>query len=1006
MDQKTRNLPRHSICYRFLNFALLIIFGLGIISPLGTASAQVSFPAPEPLSPIPNGVTITATEPTLPNEVAYPPVAIPEFSWNKVPGATQYTLQVARDIGFTNVSISQNTPFTRFTPVSSSSLPDGDFYWRVKVNTPAPGSIYSTPLLFHKDWATDDNKPTLLDVSTVQYFDSPTFSWEGAVGAAEYRLQISPTQEFTTITYASTNPIVGVPQTQGLSQVFSHQPVSKMANGTYYWRVIPYGPTGVAGTPSTPDEFTLAYDYVPVPLEPAHNSRPTFTPTFKWTAVSGAQKYELDYSTDPTFNANVTHTTTNNTTFTPTATLPNDVDYYWRVRAISGTSVGPWTAYQPGVPWKFRKQWYIKPVLLTPTNNYQFVRFPFFSWTPVPGAAYYKIEYDTEPNFAPPIKSDTTSNPFYTPKEYLGAEDIWYWHVIPFDGSARQGAMSDLFSYSSSYLFLSPEQVYPLYYFEPNTFTGYPAVSMNPYEDRTVALPVFAWKRLTDDFGETPAGAYEVEVFDSGGAPVWSTQTENLTAAPTPANPFNPLTGSDYYWQVCGLSGLGGFQVGQCSQPWRARFDSSLLMDTTSGATPQLLRPTFSTTYDPGVDPGYQMEESIETTPRLEWIPLERADTYIVELSTDPAFAPGFTLFLEEVDIPVFTPSLSYGEKIHSAYQFGTFYWRVQAVVDGVPTDEWSNTWRFEISAQSRWELLRTTALGDSHRISVDSAGEETVEFDLADLYAGQDSDYWYFGFDTDAAANAAMTYALYLDIDRREGSGAVADKRGYDVSFLNFHQPEYAVYIDKPEGGAITGANVTIATWNGSAWTPIPPTLPAVGGSLRVELHGSESEIRYIELKIPNTAIGYNENRGSYSLALISTPTIADSVPVDSLPDLPEFSTNLLLSRFASVTEHIGLLMPPSNLSGDPTTHPSLLPFFYNYAVGAPWSGGNLEAATDPAFTENNFTSQIKSTANWYAPSVFTVLQDFYGDNSYYWRVQSCYRAPNCPSLGSWSQA
>ena len=52
------------------------------------------------------------------------------------------------------------------------------------------------------------------------------------------------------------------------------------------------------------------------------------------------------------------------------------------------------------------------------------------------------------------------------------------------------------------------------------------------------------------------------------------------------------------------------------------------------------------------------MEESIETTPRLEWIPFEGADSYIVEMSTDPGFAEDFTLFTEEVDIPVYTPFL------------------------------------------------------------------------------------------------------------------------------------------------------------------------------------------------------------------------------------------------------------------------------------------------------------------------------------------------------------
>ena len=96
---------------------------------------------------------------------------------------------------------------------------------------------------------------------------------------------------------------------------------------------------------------------------------------------------------------------------------------------------------------------------------------------------------------------------------------------------------------------------------------------MNPFKDRTASLPVFAWKRLTDALGGTPAGAYEVNVYDGDGNPVWTMQTENLTATPTPANPFTPVAGTDYYWQVCGLSSLGGSPVGVCSQVWRGGFE-------------------------------------------------------------------------------------------------------------------------------------------------------------------------------------------------------------------------------------------------------------------------------------------------------------------------------------------------------------------------------------------------------------------------------------------------
>ena len=69
-------------------------------------------------------------------------------------------------------------------------------------------------------------------------------------------------------------------------------------------------------------------------------------------------------------------------------------------------------------------------------------------------------------------------------------------------------------------------------------------------------------------------------------------------------------------------------------------------------------------------------------------------------------------------------------------------------MVDGVHSD-WSEVWRFEISAQSRWEQIRASSLGNAHRVAVDPATDVAIEYEISDLYGGQDADYWYFGFDT-----------------------------------------------------------------------------------------------------------------------------------------------------------------------------------------------------------------------------------------------------------------
>ena len=262
-----------------------------------------------------------------------------------------------------------------------------------------------------------DNAPVLISPAeneTLEFFNAPAFNWQPVNGAGAYKIQIATAPDFTNLRYSQT------------TLATSHQPTEKLANGAYYWRVIPIDPVNREGTYSQTRAFTIGYNQVPVLIEPANRSFPTFTPTFRWTAVLGAQFYRLQYSTDPTFNAAITSIDTANTTFTPRNTLPNHVNYYWRVRVHSGESISDWSNV-----WTFRKQWYIQPVLLTPVNLYQFVRFPFFSWTPVPGASFYRVEVDRDQDFVGLLLGAFTSNPFYMPDYYVGDLGVRYWRVIP-----------------------------------------------------------------------------------------------------------------------------------------------------------------------------------------------------------------------------------------------------------------------------------------------------------------------------------------------------------------------------------------------------------------------------------------------------------------------------------------------------------------------------------------------------------------------------------------------
>jgi hypothetical protein len=264
--------------WRLSSVAVIVMLVFSFISP-GTA---LGAGAPQPMYPTNYANTTPVTD---------PPLGIPAFSWSTVAGTNIYRLQVDSEIGFNqpiNLDITTRNP--TFTPYSIGHLiTDGEWYWRVRVDDPAPASEWSQVMRFTKTWATSTNKPDLLwptEGEELPFFDAPTFSWSPVMGAARYRFQIALTQSgFDT-------PILNV---DTLST--THQPNNRLSNGLYYWRIVPMDTMDHLGTPSEVRSFTAAYginlhDFpamVPTLLSPANGSYPTFTPTFHWTAVEGAE---------------------------------------------------------------------------------------------------------------------------------------------------------------------------------------------------------------------------------------------------------------------------------------------------------------------------------------------------------------------------------------------------------------------------------------------------------------------------------------------------------------------------------------------------------------------------------------------------------------------------------------------------------------------------------------------------------------------------------------------
>ncbi len=953
---------------------------------LASPPAVRALDAPTPLSP-PNGAATTVAN--------YPPLGIPDFAWQAVPGATQYRLQISQDANFASKQ-EWTTANPRFTPADATPWPawpagqgglaDGVWYWRVRVEQPTPVSAWSDVWSFTKQWAAADNAPTLFapdDGATLDFYVWPAFSWAPVMGAASYRFQIATSRDG-----------FAAPRYNQVTLAPAHQPAAKLPNGVYYWRVVPLDAGGREGTPSEVRSFTADYNHVPALLAPANGALPEFTPTFRWEAVVGAQLYRLQYTTDPAFYANITTVETRNTSYTPSSEMPNDVNYYWRVQAQSGASVTAWSEIR-----QFRKQWYIQPELLTPVNNYQTVTDLFFSWSPVPGAGGYRFELHCVNSFPAASQCGWTAdvgNPYFTLRPQgtkWPASGIWYWRVTPLDGSGGQGKPSLVSSFVYSPTAAAPQLVAPRYYYPPSDLHA-------PREDRTVSLPVFMWRRAFTDT-RSPVAAYRLQVDDDPlfGSVDWTWDTENLSAAPTVGRPFTPTAGVDYYWRVAALDGLGGALLNDWSwsQRWRARIDlygaglrarpeGAGLRARPEGARPTLLRPPHAA-------------ESVEVAPLLEWQPLAGATAYQVQISRNDeehGFADDIVVD-ETVPYPAFTPAVRLPP--------GTYYWRVAAIGGA-----WSEIWRFQVAGQSRWRYDRKPPGNPENRntIATDPAGDMTdPAFDLTDLQVSQDRNYWYFGFRPGQGITGTV-YGLYLDLDHVDGSGANADARGYAVAAIAAHRPEYAVYV-LGTSGVFTTSDVLIYRWTGSAWAP-PQRLFDVDVDSRIYYSAAEP---YLEFRIPNTAIGMEETTGSAAISLFTVRAAGghaqDTVPSDPAVDYDEpddEGETTVLSRFASVSERLTSVQPPTNITGDPTLFSSVPPFFWQWPVevfGTAYHGYQFQAALDPQFTTVAHDYLMYVLLPTLAPASHTTLDDILGDNSYYWRVRPVYDN-QATKRGAWS--
>ncbi|MCB0879125.1 MAG: hypothetical protein KDC46_09125 [Thermoleophilia bacterium] len=256
--------------------------------------------------------------------LAYPDQDI-ALSWDPVPGAKSYELQVARqdstsadcnaDSAFQQSNIVLTTRIddhTEWVPSMSSAedgkdLWTGTYCWRVRTVGKGYGE-WSTSNRFTRTWTStvsglkfynDHDGPIPRTSASSDYASGDSITrnagyvtWDALSGAAEYEIEVSPSRYF-----AASSTIVSRSGIRGTRVVLLHLP-----DDTYYWRVRAIAPNGTKGNWTTgTNAFTVRWlkddwssDANTYPADSSVQSEVRIG----WTPMPGASYYQYQVGTD------------------------------------------------------------------------------------------------------------------------------------------------------------------------------------------------------------------------------------------------------------------------------------------------------------------------------------------------------------------------------------------------------------------------------------------------------------------------------------------------------------------------------------------------------------------------------------------------------------------------------------------------------------------------------------------------------------------------------------
>lgn len=368
----------------------------------------------------------------------------PSFEWEDSLGATTYRLEIASDESFADVVYTvQDLPESQFT--IDQDLTGGEsYYWRVvAVNAIGETTATNAPLRF----TTGEPPPPFLltapAAAATNVALTPTFTWTASGAVDRYRLVVATDQ-------ALSSPVAEVTDLTGTTHTLG-TPLSGAT--TYYWSVEAENVAGRTTATNAPLSFTTGAGPGPFtltqPADQALDVNPS--PTFSWTAATGALRYRLEVASDASFGSVIaTANDVLQTSTTLASPLPAGALVYWRVYAING--IGETLA--TNAPYRFTTAGQGPgPFTLTaPGNGENSPALPLsLSWADASQETAYVVQIATEAGFTNVVHTsgnlaaDVTS--YAVPTGILVPGTTYHWRVTASNPGGSTVATNAPFSF-------------------------------------------------------------------------------------------------------------------------------------------------------------------------------------------------------------------------------------------------------------------------------------------------------------------------------------------------------------------------------------------------------------------------------------------------------------------------------------------------------------------------------------------------------------------------------